>query len=59
VIDGSLVMDFEPNPWGMVSLKKAKALEIAVEVYFTEVLFPASGEITEGTLVISTKIPTR
>jgi hypothetical protein len=52
-------MDFEPNPWGMVSLKKAKALEIAVEVYFTEVLFPASGEITEGTIVISTKIPTR
>jgi hypothetical protein len=53
------VYPFEPNPWGMVSLKKAKALKIAVEVYFTEVLFPASGEITEGTIVISTKIPTR
>jgi hypothetical protein len=41
------------NSWSTVTIEKVKRFEQAVDVYFTEVLSPASGEITEGTIVIS------
>jgi hypothetical protein len=41
------------TPWETVKLEKAKGFREAVAVYLREVLFPASGEITEGTIVIA------
>ncbi|HEX9424296.1 MAG TPA: hypothetical protein VF899_13715 [Pyrinomonadaceae bacterium] len=40
------------NPWSTVSIEKVKRFEQAVDSYFAEVLFPASGEIAESTIVI-------
>ena len=40
------------NPWGSITLERAKEFREAVDVYFREVLFPASGEISAGTIVI-------
>jgi hypothetical protein len=43
------------NPWATVEIEHAQRFEHAVDVYFTEVVFPKSGEITEGTIVISAR----
>jgi hypothetical protein len=40
------------SPWGSVNLDQARTFEKAVEAYFAEVLFPESGEITAGPIVI-------
>jgi septum formation topological specificity factor MinE len=39
-------------PWETVKLEKVKGFREAVAVYLREVLFPESGEIIEGTIVI-------
>lgn len=44
------------NPWTTVTIEEVKRFEQAVDLYFTEVVSPASGEITEGTIVISTHL---
>lgn len=41
------------NAWNSVTLEKARGFREAVDAYFREVLFPESGEITHGTIVIS------
>lgn len=55
--DNKIIASFQgrPNPWGMVKLEKVKTFQVAVDVYFNEVLFPESGEITEGTIVVPAK----
>jgi hypothetical protein len=40
------------NPWASVKLEKVKMFQLAVEAYFTEVLFPESGQIVAGTIVV-------
>jgi hypothetical protein len=39
------------SPWLSIRLETVKAFQAAVEIYFDEVLFPQSGEITEGTII--------
>jgi hypothetical protein len=39
------------SPWLCIRLETVKVFQAAVEIYFDEVLFPPSGEITEGTII--------
>jgi hypothetical protein len=41
------------NPWGSVTLEKVKRFREAVGIYFHEVIFPDSGQIREGTIIIA------
>ena len=51
--DGIRVGFWQPlSPWGSVNLEAVKTFQQAVEVYFKEVLFPDSGQIKAGTIVV-------
>ncbi len=52
--DGGIRVTFwQPlNPWSRVKLDRVKLFEQAVETYFAEVLFPESGQIKAGTIVL-------
>ncbi len=52
--DGRIRVSFEQplSPWACVKLEKVKTFQMAVDAYFTEVLFPESGHIKEGTIVV-------
>ena len=39
------------NPWGSVKLEQAKTYEAAVGAYFSEVLFPESGQMKNGIII--------
>jgi len=40
------------NPWSTVSIEQAKHFQRAVEAYFDEVLFPESGIIKAGVIIV-------
>lgn len=41
------------NPWGDVTLEKVKGYRESVDVYFREVIFPDSGQISKGKIIIA------
>jgi hypothetical protein len=44
------------SPWACVKLEKVRTFQEAVDAYFSEVLFPMSGEIKQGQIVVPTNI---
>ncbi|MGZ8847010.1 MAG: hypothetical protein ACXW3C_11155 [Pyrinomonadaceae bacterium] len=51
--NGVRVTFFQPlNPWRTVKLEQAQTFQRAVEAYFSEVLFPDSGAIKAGSIVV-------
>jgi hypothetical protein len=40
------------NPWSLVTIAKAVAFRTAIDTYFREVLFPESGQIRRGEIVV-------
>jgi hypothetical protein len=41
------------KPWSSITLEKVKSFRESVDVYFREVLFPDSEEISNGSIVIA------
>jgi len=51
--DGIRVTAFHPlNAWMTIKLEQARKFQRAVEVYFDEVLFPESGTIKAGSIIV-------